>query len=388
MTEVTQLAWTDLPLEVLPLPSRPLAMTLGLGSGLTRRHMDPPGVVWALTDRGPNLHLSTAIDDYGLSHLAPLRDRKDAKVLPLPGFAPELVKLELVDDSIRLLERAPLSMSSGARLSGRAPMRALADEPLFGLDGTAVEADALGVDPEGLAPAHDGGFWIGEEYGPTLLKVDAHGVVQARWTPQDTLPTFAARRRPNRGFEAVAAPVDRAVVYLALQSSIDARSSTPFVRIWTLDAAAGQHLSTHLYLFDPPETFARDRERGAAKASNLKICDAAALGDGRLLVLERIAHSTKLYVVHLSPDRALPEHFNEHGAALIEDIAVADWPALGIAALTKRLVFSSDDHRQVGPDVEGLAVLSSDTLLLVSDNDFGVEGATTGFWRIRLDAPV
>lgn len=34
-----------------------------------------------------------------------------------------------------------------------------------------------------------------------------------------------------------------------------------------------------------------------------------------------------------------------------------------------------------------MALLSSTELLLVSDNDFGVTGATTPFWRVRLAPP-
>jgi hypothetical protein len=37
--------------------------------------------------------------------------------------------------------------------------------------------------------------------------------------------------------------------------------------------------------------------------------------------------------------------------------------------------------------MEGMALLSQSEILLVSDSDFGVEGAGTEFWRITLGAP-
>ena len=46
------------------------------------------------------------------------------------------------------------------------------------------------------------------------------------------------------------------------------------------------------------------------------------------------------------------------------------------------------DLSEVAADLEGMAILSDDELILVSDNDFGVEGAETSFWRLRFDAPV
>jgi hypothetical protein len=56
--------------------------------------------------------------------------------------------------------------------------------------------------------------------------------------------------------------------------------------------------------------------------------------------------------------------------------------------LEKERVFSSDDHPEVAADLEGMAILSLSELLLVSDNDFGVEGAETSFWRLRFERPL
>ena len=39
-------------------------------------------------------------------------------------------------------------------------------------------------------------------------------------------------------------------------------------------------------------------------------------------------------------------------------------------------------------DLEGMAILSPTELLLVNDNDFGVEGAETEFWKVIFADPV
>jgi hypothetical protein len=36
-----------------------------------------------------------------------------------------------------------------------------------------LEPDPNGTDSEGLVALEDGGFWVGDEYGPSLLRVDA-----------------------------------------------------------------------------------------------------------------------------------------------------------------------------------------------------------------------
>ena len=72
------------------------------------------------------------------------------------------------------------------------------------------------MDTEGVAALSDGGFWVGEEYGPSLVLADAAGRIVRRLVPhgaaiaegdryiEDLLPEIAARRHLNRGFEGVA----------------------------------------------------------------------------------------------------------------------------------------------------------------------------------------
>jgi hypothetical protein len=52
--------------------------------------------------------------------------------------------------------------------------------------------------------------------------------------------------------------------------------------------------------------------------------------------------------------------------------------------LNKVLVFDSDHHPEVSADLEGMTLLDERTLLLVNDNDFGIEGAETAFWRVEF----
>ena len=51
-------------------------------------------------------------------------------------------------------------------------------------------------------------------------------------------------------------------------------------------------------------------------------------------------------------------------------------------------MFTTDDAPEMDRDLEGLVVLSPNELLLVTDNDFSVEGARTSFWRVRLAVPL
>ncbi|HEX8375407.1 MAG TPA: hypothetical protein VF606_09530, partial [Geminicoccaceae bacterium] len=97
--------------------------------------------------------------------------------------------------------------------------------------------------------------------------------------------------------------------------------------------------------------------------------------------------TTKLYRAAIGPASALPpEHLDPATRPTVEELSAR--PGFPLPELSKSLLFSSDDAPEVGRDVEGMARLSPTELLLVTDNDFGVEGASTGFWRLSFDEPV
>jgi hypothetical protein len=327
-----------------------MRLTLGVGSALSRRPGDPPGRVWGLGDRGPNLKIKAAVESYGLDHLAPLKDTPKAKVLPLPDFQPALAELQVEGDRVELVRVLRLRTLDGP-LSGRAPPGSAeaAMEPVFDLSGHPLPPDPAGVDTEGLAALSDGGFWVSEEYGPSIMRVDAEGLVRSRWTPPG-----AGRRRLNRGFEGLAISPDERWLYVVFQSAL-AGDDLGATQIWKLDAADGSLAAAFAYPFDRPGSF---DEEEPADASDLKACELVCVGPDRLLVLERVTRSARLYRVDLA----------------------------GAAPLAKTLIFTTQDHPGVAPDLEGVAQLSPHALLLATDNDFGVEGAETRFYRLAFDA--
>lgn len=369
--EVTPLKWRDPPLGEIVLPGGVLRLTLGVGSGLGRRPGDLEGRFWGLGDRGPNLKIPAAIADYGLSDLEPLRGLAGAKVLPAPQIGPMLAELQVTGGRVELIRTLPIRMPDGAAVSGRALPGTQGDmEPTFDVAGARLPPDPAGADTEAVAVLADGSFWLAEEYGPSLIKVDADGVVRRRWTPpgvltpggEDLLPPKAAERRMNRGFEGLAASSDGRWLYSAFQSALDRRDADPCrTLIWKLDAETGALAGEFDYPFDPPESFTADAAAGPVGLDDLKICELATLADDRLLVLERISRSAKIYRVDL---------------------------AGGGSPLTKTLLFSTDQAGGVAPDLEGMALMSDRELILATDNDFGIERAETRFYRLRFDGPL
>jgi hypothetical protein len=401
---VEKLAWTDPPLGEIPLPSAPLVLRSSFGSGLTRRPGDPPGRIWAVGDRGPNLKVKAARKLYGAEQLAPLADVSGAKIMPRTDIGPEIAELQALEDRVELLRVIRLTGQDGRPVSGLpVPGGAhVRSEPVFDLAGKPIAPDPDGLDTEGIAALPDGGFWIGDEFGPTLVRIDAAGRILRRLLPVGSgsdasprpelcLPAIAARRQINRGFEALALSSDARFLFLAFQSPLAhpdeaAHEGAAHVRLWRLDAESGAVLAQYLYPLDAPESFERDAAAGEFERKDVKVSEITCLGPETLLVLERGSLTTKLYRVRLREGLQLaPEHLDIATRPTIEELSSAGEP---LPELSKELLFNSDDHPDIGADLEGVALLSDRELVLVSDNDFGVEGAVTGFWRLRFDQPI
>ena len=399
-----RLGWRDTSLGVITLVNgRPMRLTLGVGSGLSQRAGDPKGTVWAIADRGPNLKIKTAIKRYSLEHLRPLAKVDGAKIMPRPDIGPTICQLKLRGNTVKLVRRIPLRGMSGHAISGLPiPAGAANVEPAFDLKGTALGPDPSGADTEAIVALSDGSFWVGDEYGPSLLHVGPEGQVLKRWVPKGlekalkgadyvvkgVLPAIALRRRINRGFEALAVSPDERWLYVVFQSPLAHPGVAAFkhgrhVRIWKLDALTGAVAAQFLYPLDDPVSFQGDHEAGEVELTDVKVCEAATIGLDRLLILERISRTTKIYRVYLAPRFIVQAaHLNDRTRPTLEQSRAE------VPVLAKTLVLSTDHAPEVDRDVEGMVVLSPHELLLVNDNDFSVEGTRTRFWRVRLKKPL
>jgi hypothetical protein len=377
-----------------------MKLRAGFGSGLAVRPGAPAGQLWAVCDRGPNLKAATLAEKYGVE-VSPAVAAKSAKVMPRPDLGPALAELRLEGDEISLVRTIRLTDGEGRPISGlpMAGSEHARAEPAFDLDCQPLRPDPGGADSEGLVALRDGGFWVGDEYGPSLLRVDQEGRLIERWKPLrpdqegKELPAIAGRRQINRGFEALAVSADEQWLFLAFQSplahpDLEAHENARHVRIWRLDAHSGAVATQYLYPLDPPESFRRDRAKRSFERSDIKVSEILCAGEDVLLVLERGSETTKLYRVQLDPALAVgPEHLEVDTRPTVEELSGREG-ALPLLVLSKELIFSSDDHPQVAADLEGMCWISDAELLLVSDNDFGVEGAETSFWRLTFDSPI
>jgi len=408
MVRIERLAWHDPLLAELPMPRGTMRLTRSLTSGLAQMPGDPDGVFWGVGDRGPNLKPAAALGRYGLTGLAEHAATDGAKVMPLPQAGPALAQFRIEGADVQLLGIAPLHSPTGALSGLPLPLPSAEREPALAIDGSPLACHPDGADTEGLACRADGKLWIAEEYAPSLLLVNRDGLVEARHVPQGTahhltgssiplvesLPALALSRKLNRGFESLALSPDGAVLYVMFQSPLshpdrDAHERSDLVRLWALDAITLALRAEYAYPLDPPAAFRRDTAGGAVRRDDIKVSELATLTDGSLLVLERVTQTTRIYQVRPGAHNALADRWSDPALRpTLEQLAADGLRAADQPLLDKTLILSTDDHPEIGPDLEGLIMLDARTMLLASDSDYGTEGAETGFWRITFPAPL
>lgn len=116
--------------------------------------------------------------------------------------------------------RFGVELSSGAlrlELKETVPLRDEKGLPYSGL----IVTTSSRIDPEGLAPAAEGGFWVSDEYGPAVHRFDATGRRrESLAVPAEYLPGEKRGRTDNQGFEGLCLSPDGGTLTAVLQSSL------------------------------------------------------------------------------------------------------------------------------------------------------------------------
>jgi hypothetical protein len=137
--------------EKAPVPKRDLLLTTengvkiyngGFGSGLAFDGQ----YFYVLTDRGPNIDGAESND----------------KIFPKPDFTPQVARLSLDGKGFKLDRVILLQDETGKNLTGipNPSGSGGTGENVYDLSGKQLAPDPKGIDPEGIAVAKDGSFWL------------------------------------------------------------------------------------------------------------------------------------------------------------------------------------------------------------------------------------
>ena len=266
---------------------------------------------WTVTDRGPNGEIG------------------DTRTFIVPEFTPTLVRDQGAGpDDHRSLEAIPITTPDGDPVTGLPNLPLAGDPPPYAADAvTLLDYNPNGLDTEGVVRTPDGHFWLVDEYGPSIVEVDADGHVVERHLPAGleddydaagvdypvtgSLPADLAQRRANRGFEDVALLPDGHTIVVALQSSVVVAGDRDRIitELVEFDTATGETVQEYPYRFDAASTFA-----AGTRGRDLKISALIPLDQTHVVVQERTDTECRFYVVELDPD-GRPGHRGRQVAA-------------------------------------------------------------------------
>lgn len=411
VVRITPIQIANLPLGVVTFPNgKAMNLNVGMGSAAFRLPGDAQGRLWLMTDRGPNIPCPEARKFVGIEPEQICAADRNALIYPLPGFAPSIYAVDIGADNIaRINVFIPLKGRSGRPVSGRPGIATGGrGEVSLGIDGKLLAPDPSGLDPEAFVRLRDGTFWIAEEFGPSLVEAGPDGTIRRRLVPanvaaefkdadydiEPALPPILRQRMQGRGFESLAVSPDEKFLYAMMQSPLANPDSAAGmhsrnIRIWKIARETGQVVGQYLYQLDSPQRFRSDSEIRERARHEVKVAEIVALGEDRLLVLERIEKSSRFFTITLDEANRIPPEFDS--LEMSPSLEILDGEALtmrGLAALPKVLVFDSDTLPGLPAKIEGVAVMAPNELIVINDNEFGIDGVRNQMFRIILPEPL
>lgn len=153
------------------------------------------GYLYAITDRGPNS------DDFE-------KDGKTYRTFSCPNYTTYLVQFKLEDNKAKIVKATPIKGLSGIPVSDER------DSIPVDKNGKVIPFNINGADVESFIIDKDGNYWLGEEYYPSIIKLDKNLNVVKRFAPKNSevknpkitynLPEKFNKVRKNLGFESMA----------------------------------------------------------------------------------------------------------------------------------------------------------------------------------------
>lgn len=385
---------------------RTLELTVGIGSAAFRHPSMPANIFQTASDRGPNFTCKAGAGLTALSQKQLCGSMKKARIYPVPEYASAIYTVEILPNaSFRILDVLTVKDASGKPLTGLTnPLTHAKTETPFDAHGRKLTQSAGAMDIEGLVRLGDGSYWVGEENAPSIAHIGADGRVIKRIVPTGTegdftgagypvtggLPAILAKRHTNRGIESMSVSPDENFLYFAMQSPLDnpdakAYAKSRNVRVFKFDRKDEKLVGEYLYVMDTPDTFLKDSKSKKRKQSDVKVSEMMAVGLDRIIVLERISRTTKLYEINLANATNLLD--GKYDNAMTRPSLAASKNLADVTPVSKQLRFNTDDHKGLPEKIEGIARLGDGSLVLINDDDFGIDGARTVVATVKTLKP-
>ncbi|MCS7266986.1 MAG: esterase-like activity of phytase family protein [Geminicoccaceae bacterium] len=376
-----------------------LELAIGIGSAAFRRPGAPEGVFVTLSDRGPNFACADAKELAGVDGDKLCPGAKGGRIYPVPDYSPTIYRIAVEGSGFRLLEAIPITDQRGRPVSGLPnPLTKATTEVPFDARGRRLDPRASAIDAEGIVELADGTFWIGEENAPSILRVGRDGRVIRRLVPagsesdfadagypvEGKLPAILVKRQINRGIESIAVSPDERFLWFMLQNPLahpDTKTyqSARNIRLFQYDLVEDRLVGEYVYELTAMSEFAGEEQRPQSTA---RVSELLALDGDRFLLVDRTERTSKIVAIDVrGATNILGSAWDDPATSpALEQVSLAE---AGIVPVRKRLVFDSSAHPEVPVKIEGLALFADGALMMINDDDFGIDGRRTLVVRVR-----
>lgn len=337
-------------------------LVTGFGSAVTFKGYNENGEMefYAVSDRGPNADAPKYSADGTVT---------ESKIFPCPEFTPSIATLTIKEDGAVVTDCITLKDAEGNEISGL-PLEpgqvGSTNETALDMQLNNIGFDKNGLDTEGIAVDADGNFWLCDEYGPFIVKVDSQGKLLEKYAPGDGLPAILESRIANRGFEGLTiTPSGKVLASVQSVLNVDGETASTacFTRIVELDPETGD-----VRMFAYPVEVSQYKS-----PKDCKIGDIYAIDDNTLLVIEqgKLADKTMSNVIYkvdlteatditdVTYDGKAPEY-----AENPEDI--------DITFISKEMLIDLRAEGWTAEKAEGICMVDDTTIAVINDNDFGI----------------
>jgi hypothetical protein len=375
------------------------------GSGLTFKGKAADGSLefYGITDRGPNgdgPKVPNSVVTAGASGTS------DAKFFPSPSFTPSIGLISVGKNGATLKSSMPIKFSSTINASGLSiaagKVGSSGEVPL----NDAMKYDATskttfsdyGLDTESVVlDTARGVFWVSDEYGPFILKIDMNtGIILKKYQPGTgaaDLPAVLLKRRANRGMEGLSLDAATGKLQGFIQSPLDdgkASYKVPGATVATNESIKDYAKFNRWVEFDPTTektklyAYPLDSTMYASgKTGGAKLGDLVALGGGKFIVIEQGAGVdgkvfNRLMLVQIPTDATdIAAMGTDLEKSSMTGAAVNGVNYANVVTLKKTVLFDLNGAGWLAEKAEGLALVDEYTLALVNDDDFGLKTLIT-----------
>lgn len=376
-----------------------LELSIGIGSAAFRRADAPDGVFVTVSDRGPNFPCREAKAIAGVDGDQLCAGIEGGRIHPRPDYSPTIYRIRVEGGGFRILGSIPITDGEGRPVTGMPnPLtKAKTEIPVDAL-GQKLERRASAIDAEGIVELADGTFWIGEENAPSILHVAADGKVIRRLVPagsegdfaragypvEGKLPAILAKRQLNRGIESMAVSPDERFLWFIVQNPLanpDAKAyqTARNTRLFRYDRLEDRLVGEYVYELTPMAEFKGEESKAQSAA---RVSELLALDGERFLVVDRTERTTKIVLIDTrgATDILGSKWDDPATAPSLEQTSLAE---AGIVPVAKKLVLDSSAHPELPSKIEGMAFFADGSLMLINDDDFGIDGRRTVVARVR-----